>query len=241
MQKAVLVTGASGGIGQAIAKTLAGKGYFLYLHYHQNEMEVIELAKQIKQMGVDSQIVQADLSDSNGVSYLTSQLKNDVDGIVYTSGISHYGVITDTTEEDVDKLIQLHLKSPFNLTKTLLPKMISNRTGSIVLISSIWGLTGGSCEVLYSMVKGGQNSFVKALSKEVALSGVRVNAVAPGAINTKMMADFIEEDILQLNETIPMGRIGEPLEVAEAVSFLLSENASYITGQILSVNGGWYC
>ena len=241
VQKVALVTGASGGIGQAIAKTLANRGYYLYLHYHQNELRMKELVKECKQIGVDFKVIKADLSVPNGVAVLIKQLEREVDAIVYTSGVSHYGVITETTEQTVEELVQIHLKSPFMLSQSLLPTMISKKNGSIVFISSIWGLTGGSCEVLYSMVKGGQNSFVKALAKEVALSGIRVNAVAPGAINTPMMADFSEEEIRHLRDDIPMGRIGDPNEVAEAVSFLLSSNASYITGQILSVNGGWYC
>ena len=119
--------------------------------------------------------------------------------------------------------------------------MIANKRGNIVVISSIWGLTGASCEVVYSMVKGGQNAFVKALAKELAPSGIRVNAVAPGAIDTDMLRRFSEEELQSIANDIPIGRIGKPDEVAKTVSFLVSDAASYITGQIISVNGGWYC
>lgn len=138
-------------------------------------------------------------------------------------------------------MVQLHVSSPFLLTRNLLPAMVSRKAGAIVAISSIWGEAGASCEVLYSMTKGAQNSFVKALAKELAPSGIRVNAVSPGAVKTNMMAGFSKEEEEMIAEDIPMGRLAKPGEVADAVQFLLSEKASYITGQILSVNGGWHC
>jgi 3-oxoacyl-[acyl-carrier protein] reductase len=117
--------------------------------------------------------------------------------------------------------------------------MVKKREGNIIVISSIWGIVGASCEVLYSMVKGGQNSFVKALAKELAPSNIRVNAIAPGAIKTRMLSNFTEEELKALEDEIPLGRLGNPNEVAQTVSFLASKNSSYITGQVISVNGGW--
>ncbi|MBE4908663.1 SDR family oxidoreductase [Bacillus luteolus] len=242
MEKYALITGASGGIGKAIARRLAADGYSLYLHYNNNETEIIELQKELVNDSTYVYLVKSDLSDPIGVSVLLKQIHNKIDTIIYSSGTSYYGLVTETNEETVDKLTQLHLKSPFTLIKSLLPNLVSNKNGSIVMISSIWGLTGGSCEVLYSMVKGGQIAYVKALAKEVALSNIRVNAIAPGAINTPMLLnDFTEEELSHLSEQIPMGRPGEAEEVAEAVAFLVSSKSSYITGQVLSVNGGWYC
>lgn len=139
----------------------------------------------------------------------------------------------------MDEMISLHVKSPMLLVQALLPKLFRKK-GSIVLMSSIWGQTGASCEVVYSAVKGAQLSFVKALSKEVALSGVRVNAVAPGAVSTNMLSDFSEEDIQEIKDDIPMGKLAHPDQIADAVEFLLSPKSAYITGQTLSVNGGWY-
>ena len=136
-------------------------------------------------------------------------------------------------------MIQLHITSPFLLTKGLVNKLIHKKEGNIIAITSIWGEVGASCEVLYSMVKGGQNSFVKALAKELAPSGIRVNAVSPGAIATGMLDRLDTEDLKALEDEIPTGRLGIPKEISGVVSFILSEDSSYITGQIISVNGGW--
>jgi 3-oxoacyl-[acyl-carrier protein] reductase len=237
--KYALITGASGGIGRSIAKQLAAEGYGLFLHYHQNRHSLELLMSEVPCK--DAHLIQADLSAIDGVETLLSQLHQPIDVLVHNCGNSYYGLVTDMSDELIEKMVQLHITSPFLLTKKLLPHMISKKSGNIIVISSIWGLTGASCEVLYSMVKGGQNTFVKALAKELAPSGIRVNAVAPGAIDTNMLRQFNEEELNQLADEIPMGRIGTPDEVAKAVSFLISEHASYITGQILSVNGGWYC
>ncbi|MFS0863898.1 elongation factor P 5-aminopentanone reductase [Fredinandcohnia sp. 179-A 10B2 NHS] len=239
MEKYALITGASGGIGSAIAKEIANLGYSLYLHYHENEKAVQKLKAEL--VGINCFLVKADLSNKTGVEDILSQITHPIDTIIHNSGKSIFGLMTDFEQETIERMVQLHTTSPYLLTKALLPTMITKKRGNIIVISSIWGQTGASCEVLYSMVKGGQLSFVKALAKEVALSGIRVNAVAPGAINTNMLSEFTNEDIADISEEIPLGRIGEPNEVANAVSFLLSNKASYITGQVLSVNGGWYC
>lgn len=241
MKKYALITGASGGIGSAIAKEVASLGYSLYLHYNENEKAVKNLAEDLVSKGVESYLVKTDLSQKDGVESVVTQLKHPIDTIVHNSGKSVFGLMTDFNQKTVDQMVQLHVSTPYMLTQALLPTMITKKSGNIIVISSIWGLTGASCEVLYSMVKGGQLSFVKALAKEVALSGIRVNAVAPGAINTNMLQEFTEEDLQGISEEIPMGRIGEPIEVANTVGFLLSDKASYITGQVLSVNGGWHC
>jgi len=236
--KYALITGASGGIGRSIARQLALDGYGLFLHYYRNKLRVEALCQEL---GVWSTAIRADLATRDGVEQLIAQIDRPLDAIVHVSGNSYYGLITDMTDEEVQRIVQLHLTSPVLITKKLLPPMIRKKSGNIIVISSIWGLTGASCEVVYSMVKGGQNTFVKALAKEVAPSGIRVNAVAPGAIRTEMLQSFSEADLENIAEEIPLGRIGEPNEVAQTVSFLLSEASSYITGQVISVNGGWYC
>ncbi|WP_216827928.1 elongation factor P 5-aminopentanone reductase [Alkalihalobacterium elongatum] len=241
MKQTCLITGASGDIGAAIAEKMAARGFSLYLHYFTNEKSIENVANRCRTLGVEVHIVRADLSQQGSANILVEQLSRPIDVIIHNSGSSYFGLLTDMNDEEIEKSIQLHLTSPIQLTKALLPKMISKQAGSVVVISSIWGLTGASCEVVYSAVKGGLNSFVKALAKELGPTKVRVNGVAPGAIKTKMLAQFDQEELGQLEDDIPMGRLGTPTEVANAVSFLISDEATYINGQILSVNGAWYC
>lgn len=240
MDKYALITGASGGIGMAIAKKLIEDGYHLFVHYHQNEQAIQELVQSNAQYKRMILPIQADLTKQKGVQDLINQMEKPIDLLVLNSGMSFYGLITDMNDDDIEQMINLHITSPFRLTQKLIPSMVSKREGNIIVISSIWGIVGASCEVLYSMVKGGQNSFVKALAKELAPSQIRVNAIAPGAINTQMLSDFTEEELNDLKDEIPIGRLGHPDEIAQAVSFLASTKASYITGQVLSVDGGWY-
>ncbi|PGT86735.1 MULTISPECIES: elongation factor P 5-aminopentanone reductase [Bacillaceae] len=237
MDKYALITGASGDIGIAISKKLISEGYHLYVHYHQNE----KVLKELKGLYNDNLIlpIKADLTSKTGVQELLGHIKMPVELVVFTSGMSHYGLVTDLNDVEIDQMVELHITSPFRIIQKLIPSMITNRKGNILFISSIWGITGASCEVLYSMVKGGQNAYVKALAKELAPSHIRVNAIAPGAISTKMLAQFTDEEIIELQEEIPLGRLGTPDEIAEAVIFLASEKSSYITGQVISVNGGW--
>jgi 3-oxoacyl-[acyl-carrier protein] reductase len=239
MNQFVLITGASGGIGQAIALQLAKEGYNLYLHYHKNEKILMDLLDQLQMYQGEYISVHGDLSEPNNYRKITSNIFA-LDAIVHCGGHSHHGLLTDIDEEELEAMLKVHVTAPLVLTKLLLPKLLNKRKGNIIVISSIWGQTGGACEVVYSTVKGAQISFVKALSKEVALNGIRVNAIAPGAIDTLMNSHLSDGDISLINEEIPMGRLGRPEEVANGVSFLLSEKASYITGQVLAINGGWY-
>lgn len=242
MNKTALITGASGGIGKSISETLAAEGYNLLLHYNTNQNAAAELAEKLSQMfGVNAEILQADLSAQDGADKLTSSIVQPIDAIVLNSGRSHFGLITDVDNATVQEMVQLHVASPYMLTRNLLPGMIRNKSGAIVAVSSIWGETGASCEVLYSMAKGAQHSFVKGLAKELAPSGIRVNAVAPGAVDTNMMNQFTPSEKEEIADEIPIGRLARPQEIADATAFLLSEKASYVTGQILSVNGGWHC
>ena len=243
MAKQALVTGASGGIGQSICEKLAQSGFDLFLHYNTNEQAAIALSKRLSDTyGVQTDIIQSDLSAPDGAAAVSDYIGGRaLDAIILNSGQSFRGLVTDMSNGEVQDMVQLHVSSPFLLTRNLLPAMVSRKAGAIVAISSIWGEAGASCEVLYSMTKGAQNSFVKALAKELAPSGIRVNAVSPGVVKTNMMAGFSKEEEEMIAEDIPMGRLAKPGEVADAVQFLLSEKASYITGQILSVNGGWHC
>ncbi|NWQ44179.1 SDR family oxidoreductase [Bacillus sp. EB106-08-02-XG196] len=239
MGKYALITGASGGIGQAVALKLASLGYNLYLHFNKNETAIKELLEQLESFDGEYLPIQADLEEAEGYKKICSQIFS-LDAIIHCSGNSHYGLLVDLKHEEAESLMRVHVMNPIMITKDLLPKLIKKRSGNIIFISSIWGQTGAACEVAYSTAKGAQISFVKALSKEVALSGVRVNAIAPGAVETAMMGRFSEEDIQLLQYDIPMGRLGVPEEIANGVKFLLSNESSYITGQVLSINGGWY-
>lgn len=239
VKKYALITGASGGIGQVVALKLASLGYNLYLHYNQNERSIKELMEKIEPFGGEYISIQANLEESEGYKKICPHIFS-LDEIIHCSGNTHYGLLVDLKPEEMESLMRVHVMNPLMITKELLPKLIKKRSGNVIFISSIWGQTGAACEVAYSTAKGAQISFVKALSKEVALNGVRVNAIAPGAVETPMMGQFSEEDIQLLQFDIPMGRLGLPDEIANGVKFLLSNESSYITGQILSINGGWY-
>lgn len=239
MNKYALITGASGGIGQAVALKLAAEGYHLYLHYHKNANSIQKLMEKLKKYHGEYMAIQADFSEPDGFTKMSEQIFS-LDAIVHCSGNSQYGMFVDLELSELERLLHVHVTNPLMLTKTLLPKLTRKHSGNIIVITSIWGLTGGSCEVAYSAAKGAQISFVKALSKEVALSGIRVNAIAPGAIRTAMMDRFTSEEVKELEDEIPMGRMGLPEEIANTVSFLLSNESSYMTGQVLSINGGWY-
>lgn len=239
MRKYALITGASGGIGRAIARKLASEGYHLYLHYYQNELAIQELLMELNEFGGEYIPIQANLAKNEGIEALARQILS-IDVIIHNAGNSLYGLLIDLNDEEAEQLIHMHVTTPLLLTKRLLPKLLSKNSGNIIVISSIWGQAGASCEVAYSTAKGAQIAFVKALSKEVALNGIRVNAVAPGAVKTSMLSDFSEEELAVIAGEIPMGKIASPENIADGVSFLISDKASYITGQTLAINGGWY-
>ncbi|MFJ7729181.1 elongation factor P 5-aminopentanone reductase [Neobacillus sp. NPDC097160] len=239
MKKYALITGASGGIGQAVACNLAAKGYSLYLHYNKNKQSIMGLMDKLLLFGGEYIPIQADLRTSTGYKSISSQIFS-LDAIIHCGGNSQYGLLMDLQQEEAEAVMNIHVLNPLMLTKELLPKFLRKGSGNIIVITSIWGQTGAACEVAYSAAKGAQIAFVKALSKEVALNGIRVNAIAPGAVATPMMEGFTPEEVEQISFEIPMGRLGLPEEIAGSVAFLLSDEASYITGQVLAINGGWY-
>jgi 3-oxoacyl-[acyl-carrier protein] reductase len=236
--KFALITGASGGIGRSTALILAKKGWNLYLHYHTDQNSIDDLMLEVREIGVEAIPIKADLTQPGQVKKVVDSIFR-IDGIVYSSGVAGWGLFQDHTEQEMDRMINIHVKSPMMLIQGLLPKLMEYK-GTIVIVSSIWGQIGGSCEVVYSTVKGAQLSFVKSLAKETALNGVRINAVAPGAVATNMMKSFSDEETQQVIEDIPMGRLAISEEIASSIYFLLSEDSSYITGQTLAVNGGWH-
>ena len=238
MMKNVLILGASGDIGQAIAKQLADEGYQLILHYFKNETSMRQLLEHIHEERV-LQVLQADLTRDEGAKSLCESVFFQVDGIVYVCGTAHIGLFQDTEEDIMDKMLHLHVKSPWYITQHFLHQMIQKQRGKIIFITSIWGNVGASNEVIYSSVKGAQNSFVRALAKEVGPSGISVNAVSPGFIDTKMNTHLEAAEKAQIISHIPLNRAGMTDDVANAVSFLMSDKSNYIQGEVMNISGGW--
>lgn len=241
-QMTVLVTGASKGIGAATAKRFAMAGMNVAVHYRSSHEEANDVARVCLDYGVKVLTIAADLRSMEQIKRMREKLEqHDMlpDILVNNAGIAHYGMLTDMTEQDFDDVIATNLKSVFLCTQAFMPHMIHQRYGRIINVSSIWGITGASCEVLYSASKGGINAFTKALAKELAPSGVTVNAIAPGVVRTEMIAHLEPSEIESLEEEIPAGRIAEPDEIASMVYFLALPESGYMTGQVVSPNGGF--
>lgn len=239
----VLITGASGGIGSAIAERFALDGYRVALHYSTSEEAVRSVADRCISLGADQVwTVRADISQRAEVLRMRNELKAAgfvPNVLVNNAGVAHYGMLQDVTDEEWDHVMNVNLKGTFLCSQIFMQDMVYSKYGRIINMSSVWGLSGASCEVVYSAAKGGINAFTKALAKELALSGVSVNAVAPGAVRTSMLDTLSAEELDTLAEEIPAGRLAEPYDIAETVHFLALPECGYMTGQILSPNGGW--
>lgn len=238
MGKNVLIIGASGDIGLAIAKQLANDGFSLLLHFNKNNDGFKNLRENVNEECILTEI-KADLSHIDGIKYLLSQLVFPVDAIIVASGKAHHSLFQDSLEDEMDEMLTLHVKAPWMIVNHVLPHMINKKKGTIIFITSIWGNVGASNEVMYSSVKGAQNSFVKALAKEAAMSGISVNAISPGFIDTKMNHYLSEEEKRVIVDHIPMNRPGSPEEIAHTVCFLMDEKSNYIQGEIININGAW--
>lgn len=234
--KTALVTGGTGGIGQAICRKLADNGYCVIINYLHAEEKARRLADDI-----NGKAVKFDVSDVDSVNNVLSDIigsDGKIDLLVNNAGISEIDLFTTIPREKSDSIININLGGTLNCSRAVLPYMIRRKTGCIVNISSMWGQVGASCEVDYSASKAGIIGFTKAIAKEVAPSGIRVNCVSPGFIMTEMNSRFTDEELDGIKEEIPLGFFGTPEHVADAVAFLSSESAEYITGQVLAVNGG---
>ncbi len=240
--KNILITGASHGIGEAIARNFAAKGYSLALCCKKDIDKLNKIAEELKDsFHIQVTTYQVDVSNYADVEKMCSDVLKtlgNIDVLVNNAGISHVGLLQDMTIEEWNNVINTNLTSVFNTCKCLIPSMVSAQTGKIINISSVWGNVGASCEVAYSASKGGVNSFTKALAKELAPSGVSVNAIACGCIDTRMNDCFSAEDKSSLCEEIPAGRFGTADEVAQ-MALQLAESSSYLTGQIITLDGGW--
>lgn len=239
--KSAIVTGASGGIGSQTAKQLANDGYSVAVIYNKNSTQADEIVNQIKSCGGEALAYKCDVGDSAQVNLTVELIEKslgEITVLVNNAGIAQQKLFTDITDSDWKNMIETDLSGVFYFSRAVLPFMINRKYGKIINIASMWGETGGSCEVHYSAAKAGVIGLTKALAKEVSLSGITVNCVSPGAVETEMVTHLGEETLNLLKEEIPLGRLGTPSDIANAVSFLASDKASYITGQVLSVNGG---
>ena len=230
--KTALITGGAGGIGEAICRRLASDGYHVIINYAHSKDKAEAIASEI-----DGEAVCFDVSDSKQVISVISSFSN-IDLLVNNAGISEIGLFTEISERSARNILDINLIGAMNCSRAVLPDMIRSKSGNIINISSMWGQCGASCEVDYSASKAGVIGFTKALAKEVAPSGIRINCVSPGFIMTEMNSRFSAEDLEFIKKDIPLGIFGEPRHIADAVSFIASDKAEYITGQILAVNGG---
>lgn len=242
MSKTVIITGASKGIGAATAITFAEKGYNVVLNYNNSFENVRLLSSSLQNRGFNVMPFKADVTNSLETDLMVKETVDKfgaVDILVNNAGVAIGGLITELDVHDSDKIFAVNLKGTYNASKSVIPTLVNQKSGKIINVSSMWGVTGASCESAYSASKAGVIGLTKALAKELAPSGITVNCVAPGLIETGMNAHLSEEELKDFIDTIPLGRIGKPEEIAAAIYFLASSEADYITGQVLNVNGGY--
>lgn len=239
MSKVVVITGASRGIGRNIAYNLAVNGYTVVANYNASEDKALSLKEELKNQNVDIDIFKANVCKINEIKKLidfTVEKYGRIDVLINNAGISEEKLFTDITEEDFDRMIKTNMYSVFFGSQEAARHMIKAHSGCIINISSIYGLTGGSCEVAYSMAKAGVDGLTKALAKELGPSNIRVNSIAPGAIDTDMNGNLTEEEWQAIKEETPLMRIGKPIDITRCVKWLLEDE--FTTGQVISPNGG---
>ncbi len=241
--KTVLVTGATGGIGKAIVTAFARAGYNVALHTFSKMQKAEALCTELSQnFGIKAVAVCADISKKSEVDAMMKEVSSvfgGVDVLVNNAGISQIKMLCDVAEDEWDRMFDVNVKGAYLCTNAVTNYMVHNKWGRIVNISSVWGVAGASCEVHYSASKSALVGFTKALSKEFAPSGITVNCVCPGLIDTEMNRHLSNEELSDIVADIPVGRIGLPEDVANAVMFFADEKNSYVTGQTLNVDGGW--
>ena len=242
MNMTAVVTGGAAGIGRAVSSLLCRNGYNVVINYNNSESAAEVLVNELVASGYSAVSFKADVTDRDAVSLLTEfavETFGRLDLMVCNAGIAQQKLFTDITDEDWSKMLAVDLTGCFNCCQAAAALMLKDHSGCIINISSMWGITGASCEVHYSAAKAGVIGLTKSLAKELGPSGIRVNCVAPGVIKTNMLSSFTEDDLKALADDTPLCRLGTPEDVAEAVVFLASEKASFITGQTLSVDGGF--
>ncbi len=237
----VLITGASRGIGAAAARLFAGAGWSVALNYRNSREEALSLAEELSAAGGSAAAIRADVSDPAQAAALVeaAQAAGPLDALVCCAGVAlPQKLLTDVSDEEWRRVMGTDLDGMFYVLRAAVPGFVRRKAGSIVTVSSMWGVTGGSCEVPYSAAKAGVIGLTRALAKELGPSRIRVNCVAPGVIDTDMNRHLTPDDLAALAEETPLGRIGSPEEAARAIFFLASEDASFITGQVLRADGG---
>ena len=240
-QKSVLITGASRGIGAACAAAFAKAGYRVFLNGRKSIEKLNTLAGKLREQGADCEALPGDVGNPAEVRQIFDKIRQicgGVDVLVNNAGTSYIGLLTDMTDDDWDRILQTNLSSVFYCSRAAVPYMVSQKSGKIINISSMWGRVGASCEVAYSATKAGMNGFTMALAKELAPSNIQVNAVACGVIDTDMNAQLDREERNSLIEEVPAGRFGTVEEVAELV-LELAEGHLYLTGQVIGLDGGF--
>lgn len=238
--KTIIVTGGSRGIGKCMVENFAKDGYNVILNYNKSEKQAKQIKQNLAEEGLEIEIFKADISKRDEVKKLIEFTLNkyqNIDVLINNAGIARLHLFTDVTEEEWDEIMNTNLKSAFFTTQEVLLNMIHNKKGCIINISSIWGLVGASCEAVYSASKAGLDGLTKALAKELGPSGIRVNGIAPGIIDTEMNSNLDEKIKEELKTEIPLGRIGKPLDIYRCAKWLVEDE--YTTGQIISPNGGW--
>ena len=242
MAKTVWISGASRGIGRSAALCFAKAGYRIAAGYSNSASDMRSLMQELAALGAMAMPVCCDIADASSVDRAAEAIISTLGGIdvlINNAGIAHYGMLEDTKKEQWQRVIDVDLTGAYNSIHAAIPSMRSRGGGAIINMSSVWGIYGGSCEAAYSAAKAGIRGLTKALSRELGPSGIRVNCIAPGVIDTDMMSSFTDEEKLELIEKTPLGRLGRAEDVAGAMLFLASDQASFITGQALEVGGGF--
>lgn len=242
MKKSALITGSSRGIGRAVAIRLAEEGWPVCINYIQQKDAAEALVRQLRQAGHQAIAVQADVADRQAVNAMVAAAEAElgpVELLVNNAGVAGQALFQDVTDEMWNRYMGVNLGGARNTIQAVLPHMLHEKRGCIVNVSSMWGLRGASCEVTYSCTKAALIALTRSLALELAPSHIRVNCVAPGVINTDMVQVLGEETLRELAAQTPLGRLGTPEDIAHAVAFFASDNASFITGQVLTADGGF--